>query len=307
MRRAMGALVAALAALLVVSVLGVGNVAAAPVSSSVQLSLTAGGVLSIQLNVTDPNGSALRLAMDGNFTILIDALPLNNTTRESLLEQIALLETTSPGLFGDHSGFVSAAEVLKFENLVEAGLARLENDALSSGVNVTLDGRPPISSAVDNVGFQNAEGAVTSSAPIYLLANLTQNFSAVGTGSSDLAISVPTIASFDPLVPVSPGPTLVSFVGPAASSISSVKGLSNVSTTNDLWGWAAPTSHGTFSSDSVGPVTFTFGPAFPWGDVVVVVVPVAAAVLIVAGLWTRRRRRRRAAAPPSEVRPSELA
>jgi hypothetical protein len=235
------------------------------------------------------------MAMDGNFAPFIDALPLNASTKMRALSEIALLEnqTLTVGLFGDHDGVVNAVDLARFESLIQQSSRFLRRTPATSGVGLflSLDGQPPSSTTFDGTTFLNALGPVSSSSPITINSQLTYQLTLSG-GSHILLIRLPSnllLSNASGVLPV----VQISFQAPAGMSITGVAGLNRETSTNDFFGWNAPRANGSFTPGSTSNVTFRFGPAFPWGDILVVVPPVAAGAGGVGGYWLFRRRKGR--------------
>jgi hypothetical protein len=274
----------------------------------VALTLTSGGALTASFSIVDPNGSALRYAMDGNFTPLILSLPLSATNRTLALTEISTLEAEPllSGLFGNRDGSVEADEVTNFAHLLEVGSRDVPGTLLTGvdGFNATLDGQAPSSVVLSSITFANATGADTSSLPLTIESDLAAQFGAVGSPSV-LALDLP-VSTLPTGIPVGLLSVPVSFAGPAATTITSVSGLVGESTTNDPLGWAAPSAQGNYPLGSPSAIQFHFEAAFPVGDVLVIGLSIVALVIAVALLARRRRRRRlaRIMIPPGGLGPS---
>ena len=274
----------------------------------VDLTLTSAGALTASFSLVDLNGSALRYAMDGNFTPLILSLPLSATNRTLALTEIATLEAEPllAGLFGNRDGSVDAEEVINFARLLEEG-SRDVPDTLLTGVdgfNATLDGQAPTSLVLSSITFLNATGADTSSLPLTIQSDLAAQFGTVGSPSV-LALDLP-VSTLPTGVPVGLLSVPVSFSGPAATTITSVSGLVGESTTNDPLGWGAPSAQGSYPLGSSSAIQFHFDTAFPLGDVLAIGLPIVALVIALVLLVRRRRRRRlaRIVDPPGGLGPS---
>ncbi len=288
----------ALALALVLSVLVVvpilpSSLAATVPAAQAGLSLASNGSLSASVTTTVQNGSALRYAIDGNFTPLLAGLPLNNSTRASILAQIAQLES-SPifgGLFGNRDGTVSALEVTLFVALIE-NEARLlpSGTVLGTGtLGLTLDGLQASSVHLDSLTLSGAVGPDNSSAPIGVAISSTFTFLLSGTQHT-LLVSLTGLGSLPGTGPV--GPSFgVSFTTPAGMTVTSTSGLSAVTRSNDVWGWGSASVSGTFTPLTSPNASIDFTSAFPTGYVVIGLA-IGAAAAGVGVYWYRRRRAR---------------
>ncbi|MCI4344705.1 MAG: hypothetical protein L3J87_03675, partial [Thermoplasmata archaeon] len=77
--------------------------------------------LGVSLSLSDGNGSALRYAIDGNFTPFVEGLPVNASTRSSILNTLNQTENSPflAGFFGNRDGHVDAGEVTQFSALLK--------------------------------------------------------------------------------------------------------------------------------------------------------------------------------------------
>ncbi|MGA7924277.1 MAG: hypothetical protein WCA77_09915 [Thermoplasmata archaeon] len=266
---------------------------ASPPPGSASLTMNTSGSLTTSVTLVDPNGSALRFAIDGNFTPLIETLPLNASARAALVTEIANLEAAplTSGLFGNRSGEVTAIEVARFTSLVEGALPYLPTGSLSATdlLNVTLDGNHATSTSLTGLAFVNATGPDTSSSPLTISVSSTLSFALAG-GSHVLAIRLPAVSFLGNLSLLVGVP--FTFVGPPGMMISSTGGLTSVSVTNDPWGWASPHLSGDYSPGS-GTASVSFTAAFPLGDALLIGTSVV--VIAVLGFILFRRRRARKA------------
>lgn len=290
--------------------------ASAP-TSGVTLTLASDGSLTAGLETVVANGSALRYAMDGNFTPFVDALPGTTASHQALLLTIDLLESNplDAGLFGDNDGQVDATvDVPHFQNFINYTAHLIPLSSLTGVLNVTLDARGPTAETLQTITFSNAEGPDASAAPIGVTATFAVGFAWSGTTNPhtfELAWNLPSV--FGNLsLPVTP--LNLSFVAPAAVTITSVTGLSGTRLTNDPLGWGSASASGQYTPLPGHNVVVHFGPSFPTGTVAIVTSVSGAAVAAVGLLLLRRRRRRRrtivalpagaAATPGSGVGPS---
>ncbi len=264
----------------------------------VALSVAGNGTLSAVLTANVTNGSALRYAMDGNFTPLIDALGLSASERSSLLADLNATETLFPGLFGNRDGTVSSVEVTRFESLLLQNVVPLVPTSTIAGVvNVTVDGQAPTADRLTAVLFVGAEGKDTSPAPIDVQAGFSLPFASAGTGAARtlrIGWNLPSIVGN---LTTGVGPVNFSLRTPRAVDVRSTSGLSDERVANDPLGWGSGSVSGEFVPTPGHTVTVVYGPAFPTGTVLVVgLVAVAVAAIVLALVWRSRRRRR---APPA--------
>ncbi|MCI4350264.1 MAG: hypothetical protein L3K15_01950 [Thermoplasmata archaeon] len=271
-------------------------------SASVTIQYLGPYQLNVALGLTDANGSALRSAIDGNFTPFVDTLPINSSTRSSILAMINTSEQNPflAGFFGNRDGRVEAGEVTQFESLLANGLKLVPSSSFLNPtfVRVSLDGANPTSSLVGAFGFPGAVGADSSAAPLEIEVNVTDGFASATSGSAHtigLGWSAP--AGLGLIV----NPT-IQFTAqtPAATAIKGTTGLTGVSVRNDIWGWGTSSASGTFDPATSGNVTVSFENAFPVGDLLIATA-VVAPILAVGVVWVIRRYRRARAAghPPS--------
>lgn len=270
-------------------------------ASGVTLTLGSDGTASAAVATVDPNGSALRYAMDGNFAPLVALLPGTNLTRATLLAEINLTESNPffAGLFGDHDGQVDAAvDVPHFESLITSEARVIPVSTVTGLLNITLDAKTPTSESLQAIAFTGAEGPDASAAPIGITATVVLSFPWSGTGVAhtfELAWNLPS-ALGNLSIPVSA--VNVSFATPAAVTITSVTGLTSLQVSNDPLGWGSAHASGQYTPLPGHDVVVRFGPAFPTGYVIIGGLGGAA---VAAGLlvWLVRRRRRRRGAPAS--------
>jgi hypothetical protein len=267
---------------------------AAATNPSAGLTVGTNGSVAVALTLVDSNGSALRYAMDGNFTPIIDLLPGNASSHASIVAEVELAESSPllAGLFGNHDGTVEPAEVGMFESLVRSEVGTIPTSAFTGDgiLSTTLNGNSPGSAQFGGVSFSGAPGPDSSSAPIAVTTSLTEQYPSTGTSGTlgvDWNLSLGAFAGGLAI----PGPNVsVTVTGPPGTTITSVDGFQGPSVSNDPFGYAAPTAAGNLGTTPTGAATVTFQPAFPLGDVLIVVgVGVVAAVGAV--LWWRRRRR----------------
>jgi hypothetical protein len=271
-------------------------------SPGVALTLSSDGSVTAQLNTIVANGSALRFAMDGYFGPLVNSLPGTNASRAALLSEINATENNPifAGLFGDRDGRVDGSvDVPRFQTLILSEARLIPLAAITGALNVTMDGNGPTSDKLEAVSFSDAPGPDNSSAPIGVTATLTATFSWSGVGESHtfvVAWNLPAIVG-NLSVPVAA--VNLSFTTPPAITITSVSGLNESHTSNDLLGWGSASASGQYTPLPGHNVVIHFGPAFPSGDALIV-----GAVALVAGglvgllLLRRRRGRRLSGAPP---------
>src|SRR5580658_2962712 len=162
--------VAALALLLVLAVPTARAGPALPTYAGLSLALDGNGTLTVELSTQVPNGSALRDAMDGNFTPLLRLLGVNATESARAIDVIDGLEQDplTAGSFGNHDGTVSPYEVTVFEGLISRESGLIPHGLLGGSglVPTTLDGAGPVTEALGAVTFTGAPGPDRSTAPI---------------------------------------------------------------------------------------------------------------------------------------------
>ncbi len=280
------------AALLVVCLAAPG--AAVP-AGHVNLALSASGALGVTVVYTDPNGSALRYAMDGNFSPLLDVLITNTSQRATTLAQIETAESTPiiGGFFGNRDGVVVASEVTLFESLIQQQVKLLPPNSLTGGggVELTMDGSPPTSAHLLSVSFANATGPDNSTQPILITTDLAYQFD-YGSGSHLLALTFNN--SSTGLSPGGPAASVVvSLTTPNATAVTGSRGFTTTSTSNDPWGLGPAQFTGAYSAAPGQGASISFGPSFPTAYAVILIA-IAAAAVASALLWRRRRRRRAA-------------
>jgi hypothetical protein len=282
----------ALLALLLLS--STGAVAAGP---SAHLGVGTDGSVGIDLSIVDPNGSALRYAMDGNFSPLIAAIPGNASSHASILAQVELAESSPflAGLFGNHDGTVEPSEVGLFEGLLRDEAGSIPSAALTGGgiLNLTLNGQAPGSASFDGVTFSGAPGPDTSSAPITVTSSTTDAFLPEGT-SGTLGLAWNLTAGGGLIAAAIPNVTLT-VTTPAGTAITSTTGIQGASVSNDLLGYGSATASGVIGTSPVGTASIGFHPAFPLGDVLLGVGIAAVVAAVGFLLWRRRARRIREA------------
>lgn len=270
-------------------------------SSGVFISLGAAGTLTADLSTVVSNGSALRYAMDGNFTPLIDELPGTNASRQALLHNISAIEGNPvfAGLFGDHDGRVDdLVDIPHFASLINYSARLIPVSTFTGLLNVTLDGKAPTSVTFQGVSFSNAAGPDSSTAPIGLTATLGAAFSWSGVGNAhtfETTWNLPSILG-NLTLPVQS--VQLSFTTPTGTTITSVTGLANSQVSNDALGWGAASASGEYTPLPGHDVVVKFGPSFPTGDAVIIGAVVVAGGVGTGWLLLRRRRGRRGSAVP---------
>ncbi|MFZ0830378.1 MAG: hypothetical protein WCB18_08745 [Thermoplasmata archaeon] len=274
-------------------------IASAP-APGITITLASDGSVSTGLETVVSNGSSLRGAMDGYFGPLIETLPGTNATRAALLAEINATESNpfTAGLFGSRSGRVDSGEVAKFQNLILSEAKLLPLSDFTGLLNVTMDGRAPLSDQLQGIAFTNAPGLDNSSAAMGVVATLYVVFSWSGVGSShvfQIAWNLPAILGnlSIPLQPVN-----LSFATPQAVTITSVTGLLGTQISNDPFGYGSASASGQYTPLPGHTIVIRFGPSFPTGDVLIGGLIGAAVVATVAVVLLRRRRRQRAVTPP---------
>jgi hypothetical protein len=268
-------------------------------ASGISLTLASNGTLAAGLDTVVANGSALRYAMDGNFTPLVEALPGTAASKSALLAEINATEALLPGAFGDHDGVVNAVDLQRFESLLMTESKDIPVSSITGLLNVTLDGKAPFSDQLQGITFSNALGPDPSPAPIGVSADLALAFSWSGVGHAhtfEVAWNLPSILGNLSL----PVPAVnVSFGTPAAVTITSVTGLNGTRISNDPLGWGAGSASGQYTPLPGRDVVIKFGPSFPTGDALIIgAVVVAAGVGVGVWLLRRRRGRQRSEVPP---------
>jgi hypothetical protein len=277
--------------------------------ASISVSYLSATQLNVGLSLTDGNGSALRYAIDGNFTPFVEGLPVNASTKSSILHTINQTEDSPflAGFFGNRDGHVDAGEVSQFESLLaqEARLLPSASFLNPSFVHLKLDGMLPLSSAFGGFGFPGAVGPDSSSAPVDIDLNLTYTFAGNGSSGSDhahtIALGWTTPVGFGLILNPTVGFTATT---PAGTAITGTTGLSGSSVANDPWGWGGASTSGSFAPATSGNVTVSFHDAFPLGYVLIGLSAAIAVAAVAALLLLRRRRRRPSTATPSAAAPS---
>ncbi|MCI4346437.1 MAG: hypothetical protein L3K07_06770 [Thermoplasmata archaeon] len=305
------ALVVGLTILLTLGTLLTSLATASAATEPLTLVLSPGGTLTTNLTVQVSNGSPLRYALDGNFTPLLDELPLTISNRSLYASEIALLESNpfTGGLFGNRDGSVEPFEVTDFDQLVQEESKLLPAGTLTGGVafQLTLDGASPTSASVQSLYVGNAVGPDSSSAPVTVSLAVDYIFPLSGSSHSlSLAwatgpVALTTLLNFQ-----------LTFLAPAGDSITGSSGFSSSSTNNDLLGFSPGKFSGQFSPADGSGVTIHFAPAFPLGILVIVLGVVGALIAVLLFLALRSRRRQRDAVkgdtpetPPPPATPSE--
>jgi hypothetical protein len=288
MRRAAWVAPAAVAVLL----LGLSGSAAAA-GPSAQLSVGTDGSVGVAIGIVDANGSALRYAMDGNFSPLVDLIPGNASTHASALAQIETAESSPflASLFGNHDGTVEPSEVGLFEQLLRDEAGTIPSAALTGGgiLNLTLNGQAPGSAVFEGVTFAGAVGPDSSTAPITVTSSTSDAFLPEGSsgtlgvqwnltlGGGLLAVAVPNVT--------------LSVTTPPGTTITGTTGVTGAQVHNDPLGYGAPTASGLIGTTLTGSASVAFHPAFPLGTVLLVVGVVAVLAALGFFLWRRRVRR----------------
>lgn len=273
--------------------------------ASLDLSVSTSGTITVALDADMANGSALRYAMDGNFTPLIDSLPVNASQRASLLSEIALAESSflSSSYFGNHDGNVSAGEVTLFESLINNQAKLLPTGSITGAgtVVLALNGVPATNGKLTGIDFSGAVGPDTSSAPITVSSGLAYT-APYGSGSQNLTFGVHLPSLFAGVPGTSAAAVEVAVSTPVATTISSATGLSGTVVSNDLLGWGSASASGSYAPAENGTVTILFHPSFPTGDVVIGAAVVAGLAGVALVLLRRHRRARasRPSPPPSD-------
>ncbi|MCI4320761.1 MAG: hypothetical protein L3K18_00095 [Thermoplasmata archaeon] len=249
--------------------------------------------MGVSISIVDTNGSALRSAMDGNFTPLIDALPVNASQKASALASINSAESSLllASLFGNRDGTVEPSEVSLFESLLRDEASAIPSGALTGGsfLSTTLNGNAPGSASFGGATFSGAPGADSSPAPITVTTSSTESFLPDGSSGSLVVSWNLTIAAGIAL----PAPNAtVTVTTPAATTITTATGLQGESVHNDLLGYGAPSASGSIGAGATGSATVAFHPAFPLGDVLIIA-GIGVVVGVLALLYRRRLRRAR--------------
>jgi hypothetical protein len=265
--------------------------------ASANVTVHSDGAVAVGLSATIPNGSAVREAMDGNFTAIVGLITSNASQRSSLLNSIATAEGAPfiGALFGNRDGIVEPSEVGLFQSLLVQEAQFLPSGGLSGGsfLSFTLDGARAGSTRLAGIAFGNATGSVGSTADIPVATDLAYSFPYSG-GSHALALTTNLTPTAVPLTLLT-GAIDLGIVTPAGTSVTATSGFDQVRIANDALGWGTSSASGTFTPSTSGTLSVSFGAAFPVGDVAIAV-PIVAAAGLLAFLFFRRRRRLRAAA-----------
>jgi hypothetical protein len=266
------------------------SVSGPALATSATLNVGTDGSVSVALSAVDANGSALRYAMDGNFTPLLAELPPSE--RGTLATSIEAAEASplTAGLFGNRDGTVEPSEVALFSDLIrdEAGLLPTDTFTGLGVLGLTLNGNAPGGAVFDGVTFNGAVGPDSSTAPIIVTASTSDSFLPEGTSGTLVASWNFTVTGVIALP--APNATL-SVTTPNGTMIGTASGLIGVSVHNDALGWGPASASGELGPSSTGSATFSFQPAFPLGDVLIGVAAAVAIGLAAFVLWRRRRRR----------------
>ncbi|MCI4334441.1 MAG: hypothetical protein L3K04_02250 [Thermoplasmata archaeon] len=271
---------------------------ASATSTPVVLQLSSGGSLTSNITVQLANGSALRYALDGNFSPLLDELPISGSNRSTYEAEIAGFEGNpfTAGLFGNRDGTVEPYEVTDFEQLVQQEARLLPVSVLTGGVafQLTIDGQAASSASVQGIGISGGLGADTSTLPVEVSLLTVYTYSLSG-NSHTLGLSwtlppllITPLLNFD-----------VSFSTPAGDSITGSSGFGSTSVQNDLLGFAPGKFDGQLQPSGSGSASVHFAPSFPLGTFLLVAGVVGVAALACLLLLRRARRRRRTAAEPA--------
>ena len=262
-------------------------------ASSATVAVGSDGTVGVSFSVEDANGSTLRFAMDGNFTPLIDALPLNASQKSSALAAIHSAESSPllASLFGNRDGTVEPSEVSMFSSLLRDEASAIPSGALTGGsfLSTTLNGNAPGSANFGGATFSGAPGPDSSSAPITITTSSTESF--LPEGSSGTLVVTWNLTIATGIAIPAPNAT-VTVTTPAGTSITTATGLQGESVHNDLLGYGAPSATGSVGAGPTGSATVAFHPAFPLGDVLIGVA-IAALAVVLALLYRRRVRRAR--------------
>jgi hypothetical protein len=267
-----------------------------PTSAGVDLTLATNGTLTIEVTSEVPNGSALRYAMDGNFTPLLGVLRVNASESATIVRTITGLESSpfTASLFGNRNGEVSAYEVTTFESLISRESTLVPKGLLggTGGVPSTLDGAAPISESVGSVLFTGGPGPDNSTAPVGVQVQSTDSFDYSGS-THTLTLGAPSLPYG---LPGSFGLNL-SFTTPPGETITGVTGTTTDHVANDPLGWGAASMSGTLEAATNSSVTVEFQNATPVGTIAIIVGSVALGGVAAGGLLWRRRRRAHASPP----------
>ena len=285
-RATFGALATALVGLLLVP--------GAALGASANVTVGSDGSVSIDLSGSIANGSAVRAAIDGNFTALVVAITSNSSQQTSILDSIATAESNLflGSYFGNRDGTAVASEVDRFQQLLVLEAQLVPTGSLSGGsfLAFTLDGARATSTRLAGITFTNATGPVAAVGPIGVVASLAYSFPYSGS-QHVLALTTNLTPTAVPLT-LFTGSVGLSVTTPAGTSVTSTAGLDTVHVSNDAFGWGTSSISGSFTPTTTGVLSIAFGAAFPVGDLLIAT-PIVAVGALAAGLYLRRRRRRR--------------
>ena len=279
------------------------SIASFPQGTDLSLDLRANGELLSDARATIANGSLLRFAIDGNFSPLLGALPLNDSTRNSIAQAIYSAEGGQfATFFGNHDGRVEPGEVDSFQSLLiaDSGVFPTWLILAGSAPSVTIDGQAAAAMQLVAVQITGGVGLDTSPAPVSIFAQRSDQY-VYGSGGHLLTISWNLFSASTVLG--APRPLNVSLRLPDATQVESTSGFLSASTAQDPWGLAAASLSGSAQPSSAAPLTVRFSPAFPWA-MVVIIVGVAGVAASLAVIWRVRRRSRRGRSTRNEVGPS---
>jgi hypothetical protein len=267
-------------------------------AASANVTIGPSGSVDLSLSASIPNGSAVREAMDGNFTPIVEAITPNATEQATILRDIASAESTPilGSLFGNRDGTVEPNEVASFESLLQYEAQLLPTGSISGGslLAFTLDGGRATSTQISGIAFSNATGPSDSTAPIGVTTRLNYTFAESGS-SHTLALTANLSTGGFPVALLT-GTVDLTVTTPAGTSITGTEGFSQSTTSNDPLGWGTSSVSGSFAPTTSGSLSVSFGPAFPTGDLAIAAPFIAFAALLAVLLLVRRRRRKAAAA-----------
>ncbi|MCI4370780.1 MAG: hypothetical protein L3J81_05585, partial [Thermoplasmata archaeon] len=165
---------------------------AAATNPSAGVTVGTNGDVNVALSIVDPNGSALRYAMDGNFTAIVDLLPGNVSSHAALYAELEGAESSPflAGLFGNRDGTVEPGEVSMFEDLLRSETGTRPSTLFTGTgfLSMSLNGNPPGSGQITGITFLGGPGPDTSTAPVTVITSLSEQFLPTGT-SGTLAIN----------------------------------------------------------------------------------------------------------------------
>ena len=263
--------------------------------NTIRMDLSDIGDLIVYTSGKIQNGSAVRYAMDGNFSVLIESSNLSPEQKVLLYNYTSLLKTDPrfKMLLGNEDGVVTEQEIENFENLIKEG-SKISSSQMyffsEYLFTITIDNREPFDMKIMNIDFGGAQGPVNSTKSITTELYVIYNFFMRDLNEHVLIITRRVeFQNYESLI-------LFKFVTMKQWHIKDFRGLKNVEVVNDYWGLESSSINGEvdLTSPLIGISIKKASPTFLyWITAIVIILILMSVVLYIYNIKKRQKKRQR--------------